>query len=146
MSQLLIWTFSGTASSSKFVTTDRCKGCMLWFLTSSIASNKLSWNQSLCWSSWLSWTVESCWNIYWATFSVSVYQSSSSSFSFSFSFFLFLFLSSLSTPSPFSSCFLANSVEKLASSIPMLMFKNVLKFVLTLWQLKTNSYSLHTLF
>jgi len=78
---LLIWTFSGTASSGKFVTTDRCEGCMLWFLTSSTASNKLSWNQSLCRSSWLSWTVESCWNIHWAAFSVSVYQSSSSSYS-----------------------------------------------------------------
>jgi hypothetical protein len=52
----------------------------------------------------LSWTVESCRNIYWATFSVSVHQSSSSSlFPFSFSFIIPSFLLSLPTP-PFSSC------------------------------------------
>jgi len=69
-------------------------------------------------------------------------------FFFTFSFCIPSFLSSLSTPPPpFSSCcFLANSVEKLASSILMFMFKNVLNFVLTLWLLKTNSHSLHTLF
>lgn len=68
-------------------------------------------------------------------------------FSFSFSFFIPSFLSSLSTPAPFSSCcFLANSVEKLVSSILMLMFRNVLNFVLTLWLVKINSQSLHTLF
>jgi len=68
-------------------------------------------------------------------------------FFFSFSFFIPSFLSSLSTPPPFtSSGFLANSVEKLASSILMLMFKNVLNLLLTLWLLKTNSHSLCTLF
>ena len=49
-------------------------------------------------------------------------------FSFSFSFFIPSFLSFLPTPPPFSSCcFLANSVEKLASSILMLMFKKCIE-------------------
>jgi hypothetical protein len=67
-------------------------------------------------------------------------------FSFSFSFIIPTFHLSMSTP-PFSYyCFLANSEEKLASSILKLMFTNVLNFELTSWLLRTNSHSLCTLF